>query len=74
MLYLITKVKLILSSISNGRLFWSVNYTSVSWNSVFEMFLEKYDFSEKFLINYRTVYLEQKCTKLWNLADNHYLQ
>ena len=38
MFYLITKVKFILSSISNGWLFWSVNHTSMSWNSDLNVF------------------------------------
>ena len=36
--YLITKVKFILSSISNGWLFWSVYHTSMSWNSELNVF------------------------------------
>ena len=38
MFYLITKVKFILSSISNGWLFWSVNHTSMVWNSELNVF------------------------------------
>ena len=38
MLYLITSVKLFLSSISSGWLFWSVNHTSMSWNSELNYF------------------------------------
>ena len=38
MLHLITKVKFNLSSISNGWLFWSVNHTSISWNSELKIF------------------------------------
>ena len=38
------------------------------------MFLKIYDLLEKFLINYQTVYLEQTCTRLLYLADNHYWQ
>ena len=37
-LHLITIVKFILSSISNGWLFWSVNHTSMSWNSELNVF------------------------------------
>ena len=44
-----------------------------------QMYLRKYDLLEKFLINHQTeqnleqkVYLEQKCTRLLNLVDNHY--
>ena len=33
MFYLISRVKLTLSFISNGWLFWSVNHTSMAWNS-----------------------------------------
>ena len=36
--YLITKVKFILRSISNGWLFWSVNHTSAAWHSEFNVF------------------------------------
>ena len=38
MFYVITRVKFILSSISNGWLFWSVNHTSMSWNSELNVF------------------------------------
>ena len=38
MLYLITKVKCILSSISNDWLFWSVNHTSMLGNSELNVF------------------------------------
>ena len=38
MLYLITSVKFFLSSISSGWLFWSVNHTSMSWNSELNYF------------------------------------
>ena len=38
MLFLITKVKFILSSISNGWLFWSVNHTLMVWNSELNVF------------------------------------
>ena len=37
-MYLITRVKFILSSISNGWLFWFVNYTSAAWNSELNVF------------------------------------
>ena len=74
MLHIITKVKLFLSSISNDWPFWSVNHNSMSWNSELNVFLKKYNLLEKFLINYQTVYLEQKCIKLLNLVDNHYWQ
>ena len=59
-----------LSSISNGWLFWSVNHT---WNSELNV-SKKYDLLEKLLINCQMVYLEQKCTRLLNLVDNHYWQ
>ena len=36
--------------------------------------LKKSDLLEKFLINYQMVYLEQTCTSLLNLVDNHYWQ
>ena len=38
MLYLITNVKFILSSISNGWLFWSVNHTLISSYSELNVF------------------------------------
>ena len=38
MFYLMTKVEFILLSVSNGRLFWSVNHTSVAWNSALNVF------------------------------------
>ena len=38
------------------------------------MFLKIYDLFEKFLTNYQMVYLEQKCTRLLYLVDNHYWQ
>ena len=37
-MYLITRVKFILSSISNGWLFWSVSHTSTAWNSELNVF------------------------------------
>ena len=40
MFYLITNVKFILSSTSNGWLFWSVNHISMSWNSKLNVFKE----------------------------------
>ena len=38
MLYLITNIKFILSSISNGSLFWSVNHTLISLYSELNVF------------------------------------
>ena len=38
MFYVITRVKFIMSSISNGWLFWSVNHTSMTWNSELNVF------------------------------------
>ena len=38
MYYLITKIKFVLSSVSNGWLFWSVNHTSMVWNSELNVF------------------------------------
>ena len=64
MLYLITKVKLILSSISHGWLFWSVNQTWMSWNSELNVVKKKKWFVGDISNNYQTVYLEQKCTRL----------
>ena len=66
-LHLITKVKFVLSSISNSWLFWSANHTSISsyleWNV-----LKRYKWLEKF----QTVYLEQTHTRLVNLVHTHY--
>ena len=36
------------------------------------MFLKRYDFFEKFLIDYQMVYLEKMYIRLFNLADNQY--
>ena len=38
MYFLITKIKFVLSSVSNGWLFWSVNHTSMVWNSELNVF------------------------------------
>ena len=38
MLHLITKVRFILPTISNGCLFWSESHTSMSWNSELNVF------------------------------------
>ena len=38
MYYLITKAKFVLSTISSGRLFWSVNDTWLVWNSMLNVF------------------------------------
>ena len=46
MFYLITKVKFILSFISNGWLFWSVNHTSMSWNFDLNVFKKLWFFGE----------------------------
>ena len=70
MLHLITKVKVILSSISNGLLFCPMNHTLISSCSEFNVF-KRYVLFEKFLISYQTVYLEETYTVLLNLVDNH---
>ena len=62
-LHLITKVKFITSSISNGLLFWVVNHTLISSNSELNVF-DKYYLLEKILINYQTFYLEETYTRL----------
>ena len=36
--YLITRVKFILSFVSNGWLFWSVNHTTITWSSELNVF------------------------------------
>ena len=38
MYYLITRIKFILSSVSIGWLFWSVNHTSIAWNFKLNIF------------------------------------
>ena len=40
------KVKFILSSISNGWMFWFVNHTSISWNSELNVFKKILFFGE----------------------------
>ena len=70
MFYLITIVKFILSSISNGWLFWSVNHTLISSYSELNVFKNIWfvgEISNK-LTNglFGTIPL--------NLVDNHYLQ
>ena len=37
-----------------------------------QMFLKKYNFLEKILINYQMAYLEQMYIRLLNLVNNHY--
>ena len=59
-----TKVKFILSSISSGLLFWSVNHTSVYENYDLNVFKKLNVFSQ-------TIYLELIYTKLLNLVGNH---
>ena len=44
--YLITRVKFILPSISNGLLIWSVNHTSMAWNSELYVFKKIWFFGE----------------------------
>ena len=63
-----------MSSISNDWLFWSVNHTSMAWNSELNVFEKIWAFLWKFLIDYQMVYLEQMYTKLLNVFDNHYWQ
>ena len=54
-------------------LIFIIDAPSVQWFEILSwMFLKRYDLREKFLINYQTVYLEQTCIRLLNLADNHY--
>ena len=43
-----TKVEFILSSVSNGWLFWSVNHTSMAWNSELNVFGKIWFFGEIF--------------------------
>ena len=59
-----TKVKFILSSISSGLLFWSVNCTSMYENYDLNVFKKLNVFSQ-------TIYLELIYTKLLNLVGNH---
>ena len=46
MYYLVTNVKFILSSISNGGLFRSVNHTLIAWNSQLNVFKKIWVFGE----------------------------
>ena len=46
MSYLITGVKFLLSSISNDWLFWSVDLTSIAWNSELNVFKKIWFFGE----------------------------
>ena len=66
-----TKVKFILSSISSGWLFWSVNHTSIYESSELNVF-RKIQFvgaiSNKLP---KIVYMEQMCIKFLNFVDNH---
>ena len=71
MFYLIIKVKFIISSIPNGWLFWSVNHTSMSWNSGLNVF-KKIWFIRKISNKLPNGYLEQIYTRLSNFVDNHY--
>ena len=61
---LITKVLFILSSISNGLEFWSVNHTSIYENSELNIFLVKY------LIIDQMIYLEQMFARFLILVGN----
>ena len=45
---MITKVKFVLSSISNGWLFSFVNHTSMAWNSGLNVFEKIWRFGELF--------------------------
>ena len=73
MYYLIIRDKFILSSISNGWLFWSVNHSSIAWNCESNI-LKRYDFEGKFLIYYQIVYVEQMYARRLNVVDNQYWQ
>ena len=48
MYYLITRVKFILSFISNDWLFWFANHTSIAWNSELNVFRKIWLFGEIF--------------------------
>ena len=73
MFYLITKIKFFLSSISNGWLFWSVNHTSMAWNSELNVF-KKIWFAGDISNRLPNGLFEKKCIRLLNLVDNHYWQ
>ena len=73
MLYLITKVEFIRSSISNGWLFWSENHTLMSWNSELNVFKKIWFFGE-ISNKLPNGLLGTNNTKLLNLVDNHYWQ
>ena len=62
--------KAILSSISSGILFWSVNYTSVYKNFELNIF-ENINFVIEIFNNWhQMICLEQMYTNLVNLVDN----
>ena len=73
MLHLITKVKFILSSISNGWLFWSVNQTSMSWISELNVF-KKIWFAEEISNRLPNGLFGTNVYKALKLVDNHYWQ
>ena len=65
-------MKFILSSISNGWLFYSVNHASMVWNSELNVFkwIKFVGVISNKLPN-GLVYLEQIYIKFLNLVDNH---
>ena len=73
MLHLITKVRFILPTISNGCLFWSESHTSMSWNSELNVFKNIWSV-EEISNKVPNGYLGQTWTRPLNFVNNHYLQ
>ena len=70
-----SRVQFIIYSVSNNYcwLFWSVNQTSMTWNSKSNVF-EKLKFVGKSCSNRPIDYLKQMCLRILNFVDNQYLQ
>ena len=60
----------LLSSISSGLEFWSVNHTSTYANSESKAF-KNISFGVKYLITDQMIYLDQMYKRIMNLVDNH---
>ena len=68
--YLITWIKISLSFLSNGWLFWSVNHTSMVWNFELNVFQKDMIFGE-ISNKLANVLFEQMYIRLLNLVDSH---
>ena len=66
---LITKFKLILSSVGIGGEFWSVNNTSINESSELNVFENMFFLVE--ISNDQIIYLEEMCSRLSNFVGNH---